>query len=541
MTEPFEPPSREAPSVSVEALAWTAAVAVFLAIRLGALLNLPVAGAELVHLSGAWQARIGVEDDRFAATLFQALSALFLEGSTSEVPARLLAFAATATIPGALWLLRPVLGRSGALLTLIIFAFDAPAVVLGATATAMGFDLALVVWLATIVLREWRLKWGWAAVAFGCACSGPLTLPLLLALAIREATRRTRPGRTMVLALAAGTAAGVLATSLRFGFGWDGLRVAPFDLFAASYEERWSSATTLALSFVYLWPAFALGLGALGWRLYRWYDHTEAFEPVAIGWPVFAIAWWLTDLTGHGGVAATAVTVPLALLTGPAIVRAWPIARRADWRVAGMALAFGALLAGMAIAVVLDWAERGQTGPASEVARVALFSGAGVMLVGLVATMPAARRALLVIPAAGLFLLASAAINIAFVPADDSLPSPFVPDQARALRDIAISRAAANGGEIVIHPDFAQALTWPFRDSGDVLVASRVPPGAAVVLWPAALPRPEGFDVLEGNWALTRERLSPTRDPLDYLHWLFDRNTLRAAASTMTVYVKGSE
>ena len=49
-------------------------------------------GAEWIHLSGAWQARIGDPDGRFVPSLFQALSTLVLHISSSEVGPRIAAF-----------------------------------------------------------------------------------------------------------------------------------------------------------------------------------------------------------------------------------------------------------------------------------------------------------------------------------------------------------------------------------------------------------------------------------------------------------------
>ena len=59
-------------TVSVGALAWLLVGAIFVALRIGTAFEAPVGGAELVHLSGAWQARMGADDARYIPTLFQA-------------------------------------------------------------------------------------------------------------------------------------------------------------------------------------------------------------------------------------------------------------------------------------------------------------------------------------------------------------------------------------------------------------------------------------------------------------------------------------
>ena len=41
--------------------------------------------------------------------------------------------------------------------------------------------------------------------------------------------------------------------------------------------------------------------------------------------------------------------------------------------------------------------------------------------------------------------------------------------------------------EILVHADFEDEMTWPFRDSGEILLASQVPPDASVVIWPTTV------------------------------------------------------
>ncbi|MFN0094646.1 MAG: hypothetical protein ACKVVT_07690 [Dehalococcoidia bacterium] len=536
-------PTDPAPALSIRlgTIVWVALGAVFLALRVGPILNLPVGGAEAVHLSGAWQASTGAADARFIPTLFQALSAFLLNFSDSEQPSRWLAFAATATVPLAFWLLRRPLGEPGALIALFLVTFDAPAIVLGTHASAMGWDVAITVWLAVIALRNVNLRLGWAALGFLLATSGPLWLPLGAILAARLGTRGRRADLRWAAAGVAGAVIGILLASFRFGLGWEGLRVPPFDLFAASFDERWSSASGFGLSLLYVWPAILIGAAAAAWNVWRWYGKRPAGNPIVMAWIAAAALWWLAGLTGHGGLTAPALTLPLALCAGPALARLASDARRADWQTAAIALPLAALFTGMAMALVLDWAEFGRVGSANQQARVAIFSAAAALLVGFVATVPLARRALAVVPALALAILASGGINIGFVAEDDLLPSPFVPEQARALRDFALEQTQLKGGDIVIHPQCEAELTWPLRDSGVVVVSSRVPASARVLLWPAASGRPEGFDVVEGNWALTRERRAPTADALAYLHWLFDRNTLRTVPSDLAVYVRGAQ
>ena len=81
--------------ISVRHLLWLTAALVFVLLRLGPVWQAPVGGAELIHLSGAWQAREGIGDDRYVPSLFQAISAAFLRASSSEVGPRVIAFLAS--------------------------------------------------------------------------------------------------------------------------------------------------------------------------------------------------------------------------------------------------------------------------------------------------------------------------------------------------------------------------------------------------------------------------------------------------------------
>jgi hypothetical protein len=227
--------TRPALQVPVLGLAWAVVAVAFVALRIAPIWHTPVAGAELIHLSGAWQARVGVADNRFVPTLFQALSALLLHWSSSEIPSRLLAFAATATIPGALYALRGRLGDAGALIALILLAFDGPAITVGASASAMGFDLAIALWLFALTTRRSIPGWLAALAGFAVATAGPITLPLVAGWAIVHLLRRSYPPPVLASWCAGGVVIGVLLATFRFGLGIDGgLRIPPFQLFAAS-------------------------------------------------------------------------------------------------------------------------------------------------------------------------------------------------------------------------------------------------------------------------------------------------------------------
>lgn len=528
-------------SVSVAALAWAAAATGFVLLRVAFLWNAPVGGFELAGLSGAWQARIGVTDVRFVPTLFQALSAALLHASSSELPVRLLALLSTCTIPGALYLLRPRLGEAGALLALILFAFDAPTLALGASGSAMGFDLAIAVWLFVAFTRGGLPHWLWAVGAFALATAGPLPLPLVAGLAAVSLLNRRYPTRIEAVALAAGMGLGVALASFRFGLGWDGLRVPPLVLFSAGFEQAWSSGTAFELSLVYGVPMLVAGLAAAAVVCFRAYRANSASREtlVLLAWALVALAWLLASSQSQNPIALAALTLPMALLAGPAIAEAAIAIARADWQFARFLVPAASFAAALALAQCVGWARENKVGTGSE---QILVAGLFLMALSALGYVAANRRALptLLIPAAvaALFPLFAGTFGVALSSPHEQLPSPVSPSQARELRDIALDSVRSNGGLVVIHPSFEQEITWPFRDSGTLVVASRVPGNATILVWPTAAPRPVGFAPVQGPWNLLQSPALPTQSPLQYLRWFTNRNSLAVSSSSASVYLR---
>jgi hypothetical protein len=537
--------TRRAVQVPLIGLVWVVAAVIFLALRLAPIWHTPVAGAELIHLSGAWQARIGVADDRFVPTLFQALSALLLHWSSSEIPARILAFAATASIPAALYLLRSRLGEAGALLALILLTFDGPAITAGASASAMGFDLAIVLWLFLFTTRERVPGWLAAIVGFGVATGGPIVLPLVAAWAIVRLLRRSYPSPALAAWAAGGVVAGVLAATFRFGLGIDGgLRVPSFQLFAASYDQLWSTTSELDMTLLYALPVLLGGLAAVVVAVSRMYrDRTaETDGLVLVAWAGAAAAWWLSSVNSHTATPLVALTTPLALILGPALVEAITAMWRADWHYARWLVPGALLLLAVALAVGIDWAQTSTVGSTSEKLAVA---GLCVLAVAAFAILASARESLPTV-FAGLLAIAalplfSGALGVALSTNGEPTPSPQVASQARELRNIALQSVHDNGGLVVINSAFKDELTWPFRDSGSIVVASRVPPDATFVIWPKDAPAPEGFAPINGDWSLQRELHAPTADFLTYLRWFSNRNVLSITSEPVAVYLRAKQ
>jgi hypothetical protein len=531
-------------TISVRALAWAGVSVLFLLLRLGPIWQMRVGGFELVQLSGAWTARIGEPDDRFVPTLFQALTTLSLHWTTSEIPARILAFAACATIPVALYVLRPRLGEGGALLALALLALDGPTINFGASASAMGFDLPIAVWLFVLLSGASIPQWGWAPVGFVVATAGPLPLPLIGAFGVLALLRRQYPPQGALVAAAAGALAGMLAASLRFGLGFDGLRVPPFDLFAAGFEERWASLAAFKVGLIYSAPIILGGAAVVVGVVVRWFRWADVAERdlALLAWTAVAGAWFAAAAASESSVPVVALVLPLALLLGPALASAIGAMMEADWYYARV-LVPGALgLMAIVAAVVVQWARDGHPGDAGEKLAVGGFTILALAIAALLAANRDSLPALLPVAVlVSLFPVISGATAVAFSAQHDFLASPFSPPQASELRDIALQTVAEKGGTVVVHPQFTDDITWPFRDSGEMVVASRVPPQATVIVWPADLPAPEGVAALDGEWNVLRQVPAPSGGFLRHVRWFTDRNSLDIKRTPVAVYVRASE
>ena len=529
--------------VGVEPLAWAAVTLLFLGMRFAVTWQAPVGAEELPALSGAWQAAHGAADDRFVPTLFQAVSAWYFVFGDSEVVPRLAAFLTTASIPIAIFLLRPVFGAWVPLVALGLLAFDAPGIYAGVAATTSGFDLAIVTWGFVLFAREdlaRRLPLAaWAIAGLLAATAGPAVVPLVLAAAVVYAPQlRARLDRRH-LAAAVGAALGILIASLGFGAGDAAVAVPPLVTFVETFEAGVSTLSAADILMLYSWPIVAFGVGGAALLLLRHRPQMAAPHWLLVGWSGAGLAWLVAALSQGGAVVVAAATLPCALLAGLAVVAAVPALRAADWNVARFAIPVGVAMALIGFAYSVDWARVGRVGSDADVARViALFSAAIAALA--VAAVESRSRPALLAPALAIsaIVIVVGGFGVGLSGSSEPLPSPVSPQGAQVLRALALETREARGGQIVVHPDFRDAILWPFRDSGDLVIASRVPDDAVVVLWPADMAQPEGFAVVEGEWSLLDSTANPTGGWLAYLRWYSDRNDLSLSHSPMAVYIR---
>ncbi len=527
--------------LSVGQLVWIALGTLFVGLRLAAVLSVPVGGIELDSLAGAWQAHTGNADDRFIPTLFQAVTSWSFLFTTSEAPARILALLASCTVPFAFYRMRFSLGETGAMAALLILGLDPFAVLLGSTAWHGGFDIAIVVWVLVLVHEDGLPDWVYGVAGFLVATAGALVLPIILAFAAVRLFTQQYPSRTRIFWTGGGALAGGLLATAGFGYGLQDPTIPPITALARGFETDWSNASTGSLVLFYGIPLLLLGVGTASYHAYqRWREGTwpeGSLGPlVAAG---IVLAWIVVANTANDPVPAAAATIPFAILIGKETPRAMRAFSRIRWLYAAPAIAGLVLMLLIAGSYTVDWARVGRVGGAGDKLIVLGLVIAAVAFGGLLLSNRRTAPGLLVpfLGAAGLLMLSGAA-NVAFGGPDEPLPSPVNSAQGAEIRAIALATRTDQGGLIVVHPDFEAASTWPMRDSGTVVYASRVPPDATVVVWPVTLPAPDGFAVIDGQWSFDEIRRGPDGGFLRYLRWLSDRNFLKNGSEPLAVYLR---
>ena len=535
-------------TVSAAAIAWIALGALLLVPRLAAVWQLPVGGSEWLHLSGAWNATLGVDDDRFVPSLFQALSALLLSIDASETLPRLLAFIATATVPVALYMLRPQLGEAGALLALLLLALDAPAAWLGVAASASAFDVAIALWFFVLLVRPGAPWWLWPIAAFGVATAGPVPLALAIAAGGLALFRGRRPDPQLTAAVIGAAMLGIVLASFGFGYGWQGVAVPPLVLFAEPFEQHWTTGTVADVLLLYSWPLVFGGVVAAVLSALRWDQAGShpgaplAWERLLVAWFAVAVAWMLVASNTRAEAPLVAATLPAALLAGLWLARAFDAMFAVRWHQAWLLLGVAFFVFALAAIVVVDWARWDRVGEGGEVARVAILGVATIAILAFLAFYRPARPVLIVpVVALGAVPLISGAFNVGFGAYAEPFPSPQSPVNARVLSAVVLDVLEETPGPVVVHESLRDEVTWPFRETTPLIIATRVPPDAAVAILPAGADQPQGMAPIDGDWALVHHVEQPTTGILRYVRWLTDRKHTDVHPEPVQVFVRDSE
>lgn len=537
---PFAAADRGEGSITVPlaALGWAGVAVLYGAVRLGVVLNAPVAGAELWSLSGAWAAHAGADDPRFAGSLAQGVAAATFAFTDSPVPARLaLTLLGAAVLAIAALRLRPAVGDGPLLAAAVLVALDPFHAASGGTASALALDVPIALLLFAVTVRSPAAAWPWPLLAAAVAVGGPLPLLLAFALLASRLARGQYPRPQTAALAAAGAAAGIAAASAGYGFRRVGLAVPPADLFAASFDADWSTGAAAQLALLYSWPVLAAGGASAAWILARWARGGEAPPPwqrLALSWGGVGLLWLLAGAGSEAWAVIPAVSLPAALLAGAAAPLLWEGLCGADWRTAAPPLAAAAVTAASAGLFAFGWAFGRPNGSAL---LAVLLAGGAAAMAALLASSPPTRPAAFLVPAALGFLWLAAMTGRAAAPgAPEPLYSPAATDQGRVIRAAALELAEGRG-RIAVHPDLADEVVWPLRRSGTILIADRPPADASVYLAPGGTPAPDGFLAIEGSWAFLR-LTEPPESMRGVLRWLASRNVLPSRDVPISVFAR---
>ena len=458
--------------VGLGSIAWALVSLMFVGSRLSTAIQVPVSGAELSSLAGAWQETLGVADPRFMGSLFQSITSLLLTVNDGAALPRAIAVVASSTIPVGLFLIRRQLGEAAALTALFILAIDPVAVLMGSTASSAALDLAVSVWLLVAMLNGVKHPLLWGVLGLGVVCGGPTPVILAASFGALRLLQRSGVDRAAIAAFAVGGLAG--AGLLSVLFGPTELRIPSLDILQAGLTARWAGANVLELTVLYELPVLLVGSAASAHLLARWLivrDASDA-EKLLLVWAAAGGLYWAIALGAADPSPVLALALPLAAVIGSLGPR---------------------VLASL-----------------SEATETRKF--------------PAISWALIPVSAASVLLLLSGTFAVARGAPNEVLTVPADSASAHALRDHVLALAPANSGGIIVHPDLRAQLTWPMRSSVPLVVSSRVTRGDAVVIWPADETAPEGYSETSGSWLVVREVSAPTNDLGQIASWFRERN-----------------
>src|SRR5690606_3390576 len=152
---------------------------------------------------------------------------------------------------------------------LALLAFDAPGILIDASANASAFDIPLALWFLVFANGERRPPWAWSVAAFLLASGGALVLPVVLAVAVAFILRQQTPEPMYILAVGGGAFVAVAAASFQYALGWGGVAIPPLETFAAGFEREWSTDSAARLVVIYLAPLLVAAIPAAVWAASR--------------------------------------------------------------------------------------------------------------------------------------------------------------------------------------------------------------------------------------------------------------------------------
>lgn len=540
-TAPAEPSVRsegetdEAPSISLETLAWGGLVLAAGFLRLADLDGLPFTVGEAARSFDAARVAGGDVPETWRGDVAAAATSyLFRIFGETEFVARIIPAVSGLGLVAAMWLTRSHIGRTGALVAAALIAFSPLFVLHSRTATAYGVGPLLSVIIAVSLIEYLRSPRTTAAfpliVSLALAPLADASAVLafvasLVFLALEAALFRDRDlvnawkvfrsspvqWLSALLVFAAAIQLGItrFGTSLDAGLPGIQLLTDMFEMPRDSLPAEYS----LALLLGYDWPLLAAGAAGFALTALRLARRRslDAFDRFLLIWTLIAAAALALATQREAGQLLILLT-PLALLAGRL---ADELATRFDWNLARRwwpGAAAPAAIVALAALLMTEWS----SGNASKGERALLASAVPACVVWVAAAhlrwraAPAVALPVAIVVAAA--FLTHSSLAVAFGDGAEFAVDARLTPRAEQLKNTLDRLSAERDSEVVLDADLIDELAWTLRDSR-VIFGGEPTAASILVTRPDAAP---SFAGLSDIWRVAEgwypdEVLAPRR------------------------------
>jgi hypothetical protein len=545
--------------IDVERLAWIAALVLAAIARLPALGELPLSVADSSRAYAAWQVAGGHLPGVWSGDLVQTLTAaIFKLFSASDATSRVAAALLGIGIVAAVWLYRPAIGNSAALLAAFFLALSPVLIVVSRSLSpyAAGALFALCAGGALLSFierpRPAPLAWlaGLLGLGFGTDAS---FLVFLLAAALfclvegpwlrREellpAGRFLRGRGSLLRSTALICLAGLLVALTRFGIVPERLRSGATLSWTQAFLPPSASATIAPPwhfpidALLAYEPLIFVGGIAMGIALIvRGRARSSTGERLLLYWGCASLAFSLIAARRDSGQLAGLI-IPLTLLAAIGAARLLGAAR---WDLIRQAIA-PSLLALPAFVYVLfvlqTTAAQAPLDTSQQLALALLFiGGIGLVVLGAIWARESGPAYL---TACGLIAGTAFALHtltrVGYQTGDEFLLGPVATAGAPALGSALEQVAVQTPGTISLDPSLASPLSWYTR--GNASIRNQTPTAtSAAIVQPVDLPGVIGFTMLVPRNEITRAWYPTGINPAGMLRWLLYRQAWGPVRST---------
>lgn len=504
--------------LNVEAVTWVCVLLIAAAARLFHLANPSPDTVEALRARAAWDFANGGNFVAWPGDLTTALSALLIRlgGDTLDWVRLPNAVFGVLTI-GALWWLRPWLGRAVPLLGGLLVAISPVAAASSRTLNPDAAGLLCGLFILTVVLRIGEdgddralpllaavlgVSLGVGGVAVAIALVAALHVIIEVFWLDREdAAARWRAAfadRRGLFASGLLLLAGTLLAIVRFGSGPERLSVAAFTdwTLPAGVAGALPGHAPLTVLLGYEPAVVGLGLAGAGVLVLRWLRGADALtvgERLLVEWTAAGMLLSVTVLHQRPGQLMVFV-LPLTLLAAHVTVSALPTLAALRWRESLPVLAVMLVLVGYVALRMLEWTQKPDLPDTrAMLGVVGLVTVALGLLAWVLFFSPDATVGVLT---ATVWLLAGwvglhGVAEVSSRRGDEYLFGRR-PEPLRSVLARQVDSALARGDTVAVERNIAQAMAWELRGR-DVRVFAGLPPRSGMALAPVATSRVPGF------------------------------------------------